>query len=424
MTSEKKPKGSRDDLLDWFTVSYRSIYLIVAAVVGSLAVIGGVYYYYRYADRIAPPPSPSAELATPMVTTARFRSLDGSVKVKPVGQIEWLPADTHMVLRKSDLVRTGPGGSAEVAFFDGTVVHVRPDSLITIEETYEDPSTKRRRVAWHISSGEVNFQTQRRNVPDSATEISTPTIRTTAGEMTDGGIRVRESGDSDVRVYRGSSQVETKTGEKVALGSSEGLKVDASGRPGQKQTLPAVPVLLAPSHQAEIMYVDPTRATTLLVWRPVQGASGYHVMLDYSPYFNRPVVDRAGIRDASVELIGLETGKYYWRVSAADKEGAEGAFSDFARFTVTRKGIGAAGSGAPPPLVIEALDVRSNILQVKGRTEPGATVTVNGQRLDVQGDGSFNEYITLEKPGRQIVVIRSTGTLGGVAEEKRTVVVG
>ena len=66
-----------------------------------------------------------------------------------------------MVLRKSDLVRTGPGAAAEITFFDGTVVHVRPDSLITIEETSEDPNTKRRRVAWHISSGEVNFQTRR-----------------------------------------------------------------------------------------------------------------------------------------------------------------------------------------------------------------------------------------------------------------------
>ena len=424
MTSEKKPARSRDDLLDWFTVSYRSIYLIVAAIVGSVAVVGGVYYYYRYADRIAPPASPGSELPTPMVTTARFRNLEGSVKVKPVGQFEWVAADTHMVLRKSDLVRTGPGGTAEVAFFDGTVVHVRPDSLITIEETSEDPSTKKRRVAWHISSGEVNFQTQRRNVPDSATEISTPTIRTTAGELTDGGIRVAQSGDSDVRVYRGSSQIETKTGDKVALGSSEGLKVDASGRPGQKQTLPGVPVLLAPPHQAEITYVDPARATTLLAWKQVPGATGYHVMLDYSAYFNRPVVDRTGIRDASVELIGLETGKYYWRVSASDKDGTEGAFSDFARFTVTRKGIGVAGGGAPPPLTIEALDVRGSILQAKGRTEPGATVTINGQRVDVQGDGSFNEYITLEKAGRQLVIIRSTGTLGGVAEEKRTVVAG
>ena len=38
--------------------------------------------------------------------------------------------------------------TAEITFFDGTVVHVRPDSLITIEDTSEDFATKRRRVAW------------------------------------------------------------------------------------------------------------------------------------------------------------------------------------------------------------------------------------------------------------------------------------
>lgn len=423
MTSEKKPtRSNKDELLDWFTVSYRSIYSIVAAIVATLGLVGGIVYYYRYA-RVTPAPSPPVEAPPATVTTARFRSLEGSVKVKTVGTFEWVAADTNMILRKSDLVRTGPGAAAEIAFFDGTVVHVRPDSLITIEETSEDPSTKRRRVAWHISSGEVNFQTQRRNVPDSATEISTPTARTTAGELTDGGIRVAPAGDSDVRVYRGTSRIETKTGEKIALGASEGLRVDASGRPGAKQVLPGVPVLLAPPHQAEITYVDPTRATTLLAWKGVPGATTYHVMLDYSAYFNRPVVDRMGLKDASVELIGLETGKYYWRVAALDRDGTEGAFSEFARFTVSRKGVGAVGNGTPPPLVIETLDVRTNILQVKGRTEPGATVSVNGQRVDVQGDGSFNEFIMLDKPGRQIVVIRSIGLSGGMAEERRAVVV-
>jgi hypothetical protein len=50
-------------------------------------------------------------------------------------------------------------------------------------------------------------------------------------------------------------------------------------------------------------------------------------------------------------------------------------------------------------------------------------VTVNGQRVEVAGDGAFNEFITLEKPGRQTVVIRATSINGGVREERPTVVV-
>ena len=415
MATSKKTQ-THGDLVEWFTVSYRTIYLAVGAVL----LAAGLVYVFVFAKK-APPAAETQP--PPSITAARFRSLEGNVRVKPVGQFEWIPADPNMILRKSDLVRTGPGAAAEIAFFDGTVVHVRPDSLITIEETSEDPSTKKRRVAWHISSGEVNFQTVRRNVPGSATEFTTPTVKATAGENTDGGIRVEESGVSDVKVYQGTSQVETKTGERVALGASEALKIDSAGRPSAKQALPGIPVLLAPSHQAEIIYPDPARATTLLIWKPVPGAVSYHVMLDYSAYFNRPLVDRTGVAENQVQLRALDTGKFYWRVAAVDKDRVEGAFSDFSRFTVTRREAGTAAGGPPPPLVIDALDVRTNILQVKGRTEAGASVTVNGQPVDVQEDGTFNEYITLDKPGKQTVIIRSTGLSGGVREEKRSVVV-
>lgn len=416
MASQRKPRRPEDDLVDWFTISYKSIYIVVLLVLA----IGGAVYYHYFGKPINP--NPVIDVPAPTVTTARFTSIEGNVRVKTVGTFEWVSADPSMVLRKSDLVRTGTGATAEITFFDGTVVHVRPDSLITIEDTSEDFATKRRRVAWHISSGEVNFQTGKRNVPGSATEISTPTVRTTAGELTDGGIRVDQSGDSDVKVYRGSTQVETKTGEKLTLGASEALKVDAAGKAGPKQVLLDAPVLQAPPHQTEISYPDPSRATTLLAWKPVFGSLSYHVMVDYSPYFNRPLVDQVR-KDSSVELRGLDTGKYYWRVAALDKEGVEGAFSAFARFTVVRKEGAGGGGGTPPPLVIESVDVRTNILQIKGRTEPGATVTVNDQRVDVQGDGSFNEFIQLDKGGRQIVVIRSTGINGGVNEQKRPIVV-
>jgi FecR protein len=414
----KRERQAEDDLLDWFTVSYRTIYLGLVSVV-LLAGAGGYYYY----TRSGPPPAPTPEPALEAAAGARFSLIEGSVKVKPVGTFEWVSADRSMVLRKSDLVKTGASSSAEITFFDNTVVHIRPDSLITIEETSEDPSTRQRRVSTFISSGEVNFQTARRNVPGSTTEVSMPNLKGTVGENSSANIRVVEGGDSDVRVLGGSVKGETRSGQRIDLGSSEAIRIDPGGKAGEKFTLLAAPALLAPPHMAEISYPDPTRATTLLAWKSVPGATSYHVMVDYSPYFNRPLVDRRGHTDASVELRGLDVGKYYWRVAAADKDQNEGIFSDFQRFTVTRPSGNSSGTGPPPPLVIESLDLRTNILQVKGKTEPGASVTINGQRVDVQGDGSFNEFITLAIAGRQLVTIRSTGINGGINVQKRPVVV-
>jgi hypothetical protein len=412
----KRERQAEDDLLDWFTVSYRSIYIGVGVVL-AIALVGGYLFYTRTSPSASASPEPAVETNA----GAHFSLIEGSVKVKTVGTFEWVTADKSMILRKSDLVKTGAGSSAEISFFDGTVIHIRPDSLITIEETSEDPSTKQRKVATHISSGEVNFQTTRRNVPGSAAEVSTPTVTGTVGENSNANIRVAESGDSDVRVIGGTVKGETKSGQRIELGSSEAVRVDAGGKAGDKFTLLAAPALLAPPHLAEISYPDPTRATTLLAWKAVAGASTYHVMVDYTPYFNRPLVDRKGHGDPSVELRGLDVGKYYWRVAAADKDQNEGVFSDFARFTVTRPTGTAAGTGPPPPLVIESMDLRQNLLQVKGRTEPGASVTINGQR--VQGDGGFNEFITLSTAGKQLVSVRSTGINGGINEQKRPVVV-
>ncbi|PYQ42730.1 MAG: hypothetical protein DMF77_11965 [Acidobacteria bacterium] len=417
---DRRRVKSQDDTIDWFTVSYRSIFIALLFIV---LVGGGVGYYFwpRAAPGTVPVEAPPAT-----VTTARFTTLEGNVKVKAVTTFEWVNADRAMVLRRSDLVRTGPGSAAEITFFVGTVVHVRPDSLITIEETSEDPSTKRRKVAWHISSGEVQFNAPRPGAGGSEREISTPTLRTTTREAAAGGVAVQESGESNIKLYSGTAKVETKTGETLQLEANTQVKVDAAGKAAPAHSLPPVPALLAPQHQTEITYQDPARATTLLVWKPVPGAAGYHVMLDYNAYFNRPLVDRSGITESSVEVRGLDVGKYYWRVAAVDKDGVEGSFSDFARFTVSRPQGGARGTGDPPPILIESIEVRQNILQVRGRTEPGATLTVNGQRVDVAADGGFNEFIQLpaEKAGRQIVVFRAVGINGGVAQTQRSVMVG
>jgi hypothetical protein len=60
-------------------------------------------------------------------------------------------------------------------------------------------------------------------------------------------------------------------------------------------------------------------------------------------------------------------------------------------------------------------------VQVKGRTEAGASLTINDQAIAVRPDGSFNEILTLN-PGRQDIVVRAVGAGGGVAEQRRPVV--
>jgi TonB family protein len=72
-------------------------------------------------------PAPAASEA------ARFSMIDGVVQVKFLGTTEWVGATHGQVLRADDLVRTGPGGRAQIRFVDGTNAAIRPNSVIQIE---------------------------------------------------------------------------------------------------------------------------------------------------------------------------------------------------------------------------------------------------------------------------------------------------
>jgi hypothetical protein len=412
-----RPGG--DELLDWFTISYRTLYIIGGVLVAAAAAAG---YHYFVRSRPVDSEIAARPVAAAQMSAAHFTSIEGNIKVKAVGSVEWITADRTSPLNKGDRVKTGTSSTAEITFFDGTLVHVRPDSIIMIEETSENPATKEKRVAWNISSGEVFFNTSNKSSENTRTDITTPLTRLVASSDTKGNVKVDDAGGGDIRIFQASKpvQIETKGGEKVDLAANESIKVDVDGKAAPKQALPGTPTLQAPPNQTEISYPDPIKATTLMAWRPVPGAIAYHFQIDYSASFNRPIKDMANWKENSLELRGLDVGRYYWRVAAIDKQNVEGSFSDFARFSVIRP-VG--NSVAGPPLTIESFELRTNILQVKGRTEPGATVSVNSQPLDVQADGSFNEFISLDKAGTQDVVVRAVGVNGGISTQHKTVTV-
>jgi hypothetical protein len=417
MAPDNKTPRPKDDINGWFTVSNRTLWLTG----GGLALIlgAGVYYYMT----LATPTTSTSVTAPPSTFGARFNAIEGNVQVRRAGTLEWKNADRGILLTKDDRVRTGSGGSAEMRFTDGTFFHLGPETLFTIVESSEDAASRARQLALTIESGEGTFQTPQRGVPGSATTISTPTVRATAGDDAAGNIAVADSGETGIKLFRGNVAAETKTGQKVQLAPNEAVRVNAEGTPGPKIVLPGIPVLLAPSHQTEIAYVDPAHTSTLFAWKAVPGAVAYHVQLDLNPSFTRLLADRKDWRTGTyMELPGLDVGTYYWRVAAVNKDGVEGGFSDVARFVVTRSQAGAARL-SQPPLTIETLEARGNVLQVKGKTEPGASLTVNGQRIDVATSGSFNEYITLEVGAKPVVVIRVTGVNGAVTVQTRPIVI-
>lgn len=384
---------------------------LLAVVVVIAAVLAAGYFTLR--ESKAPPSTTD----TPKDIAAVFASVQGNVKTRGVGGLDWKTAEARTPLRKSDLVRTYPSSSAEIKFFDDTLVTVRPDSLITIEETSRDPDSSSSKVAWKVTSGEINYETTQRG---GSTEAVTPTFRLALEGNSAGTMRVGETGITAVAQISGSASIQTKSGEKIRLTANEGLKVDASGKAGAKQVLPNPPALEAPG-KAGLVSLD-LDDPVVLSWTPSAGAASYRVQVESRAGAEGTVFNGDGLKGTSVNVPGIAAGEFAFRVAGLTGDGVQGKFSAPVAFRVERvEAERAPVTSAPPVLIIEAFEARSNVVRLAGKTEPGARLTVNGAAVPVQSDGTFKEFVTLaRRQGEQRVVIRATSLNGGVAEETRT----
>jgi hypothetical protein len=358
-------------------------------------------------------------VAKPGQQIARLTAVEGKVKLKANEQEAWKDARLSEQLHVGDVVQTETRAGAQISFNSGSVVSVRPDSVVYIGGSAEAST-----AAWRIQSGRVNFSTG-----DEATEIVTPTLKTTAGQNATGNIDVGEAGDTGVKIFRGQAEVETSKGQRITLTENQAVQVDAGGQAGRAVELPAPPTLVSPASRARLPFVAPPEASAKLAWSAVKNGVTYRVAMDYNVtqanLLLSAALEEAGISATSHEIKGLNVGRYFWRVSAVNRDGLEGASSRVSFFAVVepeapRPAATPAPAAETLTLVLQALDeVTPGIVHVGGRTVAGATVTVDGTAVKVMSDGSFSEYV--KHSGASPVVVRSTGADGQFTEQSRAV---
>lgn len=371
--------------------------------------------------------SPKQPVTTAQDVAARFASLHGNVKLRPVGGLEWSSAEMSTPLRKNDLLRTYQASTAEIVFVDDTRVSVRPDSLITIEQSSQDATANSTSVKWKIDEGEFEYKAGQRG--NGTAEAVTPTFRLALDRSSEGSVRVGTDKRATIAQRAGSVTVSTTAGETAKLAANEGVVVDSAGRIGAKQQLPVLPPISPLGSGGVLDLAD--GAPIPLTWPAAAGAASYRVVLEESKQGATAIVlDRKGIADTKLAVPGIEGGDFAFRVAPETAEGIEGAFSPRVAFKVQRKpkavptpapSIAAAATPAPAAaLHIEVFEIRGNVVRLVGRSTPGSRITVNGFSIPVQPDGSFREFVTLSLKLGDQVVVRATDASGGVAEETRT----
>ncbi len=461
-------------LLEWFNVTYRSVFVGLAVVAG-LALAGAGYWYYehryrprreaqasiasageRYAEAQAHEGNTqlrelieragvalesarasfaggqypeaqehalrseslsqrvldmAAEERGERTTQVRIFRVEGDVRVKRAGEFAWVPAERNLLLRAGDQIKTSASASAQLLYFDGTVTTVQPGSLVEIRELYEHPVTRVRRVRERLNWGEVLASTQQGNVRGSYHEVGTEQ----AAARTERESEFRVAYDRETRraafdVFGGMVEVASDS-ERQVLEGGERVEADASGRLQAKELLPDVPRLIAPPDQRVFVFERSEQARIRLTWERVPGAVRYRLMIADRFLFSEPLYD-AQREDTEVVIEGIAPGEYYWKVAAVNDAAIEGRFSETRQFRVTNQRIRDAADRTPPALEITEVVQSGPMLIVNGRTEPGAQVWVDNERVEVADDGTFYTVVRLRKEGLNELVFVAQDAAG------------
>jgi hypothetical protein len=347
-------------------------------------------------------------LAREIVTAARGQGdvavrivrLTGDVRIKRAGQFLWEAASERSLLQPGDQIRTGSSGTAQLVYFDGAVMTISPGTLLEIQELYRDGARRQQRVSERLAWGRLQAQTQGNNGIETVHEVSTDTASVRARDRADFQVsHDRETRSSEVVAITGRVSLESE-GREVELEESTRVALDR-GRIVDSSTLLDPPRLLAPADQKT--FVAPRESLVELAWSSIDEAAAYHVQLSDRPLFSHLIAELQRVVQTSVDLPPLPPGSYYWRIAAVDEHGHRGRWSDVRRFRVLGSEFRDPDDREPPPLdVAEILVVGTNAI-ISGRSEPGALVWIDGERVDVEDDGAFTWVIKLHQDGRNTI---------------------
>jgi hypothetical protein len=414
-----KPKISRVEVY-WHTVKYRTM-LLYAVLIGTIVLTCAYMIFpevsagmiHRLSDTLTPR---GGGVATPSARQARFINLDGKVQVKKVNSVQWTTADYQATLDKGDLIQTGPEGVARIGFADGTTYTVKGDTLVTVEENIvaQDNATQ---VGVHITSGQVDLATGTWQVPGSKAEVSFENAVASLRENSRAAVSSNpQTNEQQITVSNGSAEL-NRGNEHLDIGQWQRAAFPTGGAITRSQVL-APPEISEPINLQAIIVADPKKDPVHFSWKPVATAKMYDFQAGTTTMFNHIVAERK-TPSTSVDVTGLDPGDYFWRVRAIDDKNNVSDPSDSFKFMLATQ-----GKEQEMLLNVDDTELQGNVVEIIGRTEPGAALIINGEQVaDIKPDGQFRHFTQPMARGSHEVVITGQNRRGGTAIKRVQVVI-
>jgi len=419
--------------ISYVTITYRSVLMGLLAVVG-LALIVMYFAFPDFSNKLIMSGEASvgkvlakvgilnggtgSNSADPGPQQAHFTNIDGVVRVKKASSSTWVSANYTLALERNDIVQTSDEGIAKVVFADGTSYTVKPDSLIVIQENSIN-AAQETKVAVQVTTGTVDLATASL-ARGSKSQVQVGEAVASINADSAAQVMKDPRGDqAEILVKKGSADVQRRD-QTVKLAEYE--KVDFGNQSAQmiksKEIRP--PFLIAP-RDVDTVPVDMKSKEVTLSWGPVEGVRSYHVKVSKNKFFTgSPVLDQKDWPTLEMRVKGLDPGVYFWEVYSSGDDGKESVASVRNSFTVVPKGENNSGI----LLELDPLVQHGHVIEVRGRTEQGARVMVNGQEVAmVSSEGKFSHFTNPLPTGENLITITAQNAKGGVNTKQQTITI-
>jgi len=407
------------DLIQWHTFSYRAVILWTCGglVVVLLVLMATFPQWWAGVKRL---------LSTVQVDTsdapvssswqARFTNLEGEVRVRKVNQVQWKAANVSPSLEEGDTVQTFHDGMARIAFADGTLYVVKPDTLIVIQQSTPKSNNAPMNVAVQVNSGTVDLSTSR--LGEGSRVLFANAEASIYKESRAMVTSDPQTNIHQITVSKGTASL-SRGKETLDLSQYEQATFAGPDSAVTRAKIVAPPILLTPANLAPVVMAGSQPVEVEFTWSAVPAAQSYVLRVSTSTIFASLVYERR-VQSTSIRLSSFKEGEYYWTVTSIGAVQKESQPSDTNQFSVMRQ-----GEQGELPLVVDKYVQHGAVIEIVGRTEPGATVLVNNEPVfDVAPDGSFKHFTTpLPNKGPNPITITAQNSKGKVATLRKTITI-
>jgi hypothetical protein len=343
-------------------------------------------------------------------TDAQFITVEGDVSFQRASTADWKHAEDRGGLFNGDWVKTSDNASAQLMFSNGSLYTIGPNALLEIYSTF-NPTSAKKENSVQVQTGPIEVATT-----ENSSTVRTPGTQVVVDSASQTQIGVDPQKTTSVTATKGSASVAPAAGgEGVKLASGEKVSATPDGTLSAVKKLLAPPLITGPADN-QVFPISPDSRVSF-AWNPQVGAAGYLLQVSRSQIFTTQEVNSRRTKPGATAKL-TDDGVFYWRVASISADGSVGPFSPTRRFRASGTGTnvtpGAASQDAPPPnlTLVRPFRVSNEFYIIEGTTDPGSTVFISDEEVEVESNGHFKKLVSFNKIGRNIVVIQAVNAAG------------